>query len=924
MDTQRWKQLEALFIAALEEDAAVRPAFLDEACNGDEALRAELESMLSANDQSMALALEDRLLAESNDTANDPEDLVGAHIGPYRLEELIGAGGMGEVYLAQRDDQQYEQKVALKLVGIGYRSQQIMTRFRMERQVLARLSHPNITQLLDGGIDQAGRPYLVMQYVEGLPITEYCDKHALAIDERLTLFITVCDAVQHAHRNLVVHRDLKPSNILVTEDGVVKLLDFGIAKLLNPDWDVSVAVTRSQVRLMTPEYAAPEQVKGEPITTATDVYALGALLYEILSGRRPYQLSHRVQAEIERIICEVDPARPSTAITEASEPSKQGKDTSSEAVSRARNTGVNRLKKILQGDLDNIVLMALRKEPTRRYVSAAQLSEDISRYQNGLPVRAQKDAVGYRMQKFVRRHRTGVIFSALLLALLVGFSIVTATQSRLLRAERDTARLEKDRSEQVIGLLVDLFQTANPALAPGGDTLSIREFVKKGADKVLEDVADDEVLSIQFKHTLGRMYTAQGQFKEALALLEDAYKSQEARYGEDDSTTTAYMHSYAMQAYWLADRETAGALLPEILERNKRIFGPKHPRVAQSLMSASLVTADKGEKLALLEESLAMRKELLPANHMDIAESLNQLAIFYNNENQWDQAAVMFRESLAILEVILAPNHPNVIAVMNNLATVLNRDSQIEEAIKTQRDAVQRLKTVARDSSVQMANTRNNLAVLLTQHGDYEAAEKEFRHALGVQLALLGEKHDRVLSTRRSLAIILSKLNRHEEALDLMAQSVAGHKARPDMMTNKWTGSMIAQYGILLFEAGKKEDAFNEAALGLQIIEATTGENDPVRANGYMWWGLILMDRGALEEATPYLRDALSIRASLYEASDGLVGEAQCIYGMLLAKQGETAEALDMLKKGIATYEKWPRAQVSWLNAARQALAGLG
>ena len=920
MDTERWKQLEALFIAALEKDEASRPAFLDEACGTDQALRAELESMLSANDQSMALALEDRLLAESAGALDNPANLIGKDVGPYRLEALIGAGGMGEVYLAQRNDQQYEQKVALKLVRAGYRNSQIMTRFRMERQVLARLSHPNITQLLDGGIDDAGRPYLVMQYVEGLPITEYCDKHTLSIDDRLTLFTTVCNAVQHAHRNLVVHRDLKPSNILVTEEGVVKLLDFGIAKLLNPDWEMSVAVTRSQVRLMTPEYAAPEQVKGKPVTTATDVYALGVLLYEILSGRRPYQLNHRVQSEIDRIICEVDPARPSTAITETQEE----KDTSSEAVSRARNTGVGRLKKMLQGDLDNIVLMALRKEPTRRYVSAAQFADDIVRYQSGLPVSAQKDSFSYRTKKFVRRHRTSVFFSASLLLLLLGFSTVTVYQSRLLKSERDTARLEKNRAEQVIGLMVDLFETANPTLAPGGDTLSIREFVKKGADKILEDVADDEVLSIQFKHTLGRMYTAQGQYKEAVALLEDAYTSQEARYGAYDSTTTAYMHAYAMQAYWLGDRETAGALLPDVLERNKRIFGPSHPRVAQSLMSKSLVTADTDEKLALLEASLAMRKELLPANHMDIAESLNQLAIFHVNQNHWDQAASMFKESLAILEEILAPNHPNVIAVMNNLATVLNRASQIDEAILIQSEAVERLKTVTRDSSVQMANTRNNLGVLLTQNGEFEAAEREFRHALGVQLALLGENHDRVLSTRRSLAIILSKLNQHDEALRLMAQSVAAHKARPDMTTNKWTGSMIAQYGILLFEAGHKEEAFREAKLGMEILEATTEKIDPQRASGQLWLGMILMDRGALQEAEPHLRNALNARTSLYETNDGQIGEVQCIYGMLLAKLGQLDEARVMLEQGITSYEKWPRAQPSWLNSARVTLAELG
>ena len=393
MDAQRWGKIESLFFTAIELNPRERAAFLEAACDGDISLREELEAMLAADEDSMAFALESKFFSEES-LKPDPSKLIGMHIGPYRVEQIIGEGGMGTVYLAERDDEQFNQKVALKLVRPGYHSAELYRRFRIERQILARLTHPNITRLLDGGITPDGQPYLVMQYVEGRPITAFCDEQSLSIGERLSLFRTVCAAVHHAHRNLVVHRDLKPSNILVTDDGVVKLLDFGIAKLLEPELYVSKVVTQSQMRLMTPEYAAPEQVRGDTITTATDIYALGVLLYELLSGRRPYRLTSRIQAEIERIICEEDPQRPSTALTAGAQRTTVTTDPTAEVLSRARRTGVSRLKKMLQGDLDNIVMMALRKEPDRRYNSAKQLAEDISSYLSGRPVDARSNTAG--------------------------------------------------------------------------------------------------------------------------------------------------------------------------------------------------------------------------------------------------------------------------------------------------------------------------------------------------------------------------------------------------------------------------------------------------------------------------------------------------------------------------------------------------
>lgn len=378
-------------------------------------------------------------------------------IGPYRVVREIGSGGMGVVYLAVRDDPQFQRRVALKVVRRGMDTAEVVRRFGLERQVLSALNHPNIAALLDGGVTEDGRPYFVMEYVEGEPIADHCDSHRLTVDERLALFRTVCGAVQFAHSNLVVHRDLKPANILITPSGVPKLLDFGIAKLLNPALAPDlIDPTAADLRLMTPEYASPEQVRGDPITTASDVYTLGVLLYELLTGHRPYRLKSRIKKDIEDVICNTDPEKPSTAVsrveviaaggTDGVSPVKSTTRTITPAdVSRARESRPERLRRRLEGDLDNIVLMAMRKEPQRRYTSAAQLADDIGRHLNDEPVIARPDRALYRATKFVRRNRGAVTVAALVtlaLTTALGLAVWQTSRAEAQRALAETGRQE--------------------------------------------------------------------------------------------------------------------------------------------------------------------------------------------------------------------------------------------------------------------------------------------------------------------------------------------------------------------------------------------------------------------------------------------------------------------------------------------------
>ncbi len=417
MTPERWQQVKGIFQEALDQETGRCAEFLDEACGDDAELRREVESLLLADNG--ATNPLDKAISQIASTLIPMEQgstMLGRRIGVYRVTGLIGQGGMGAVYRAARDDHQYDKEVAIKLVKGGLGPDFALQRFRRERQILARLEHPNIARLLDGGTTDEGWPYLVMEKIDGQTISEYCEIHSLSIRQRLELFRFVCAAVQYAHQNLIIHRDIKPSNILVANDGVPKLLDFGIAKLLDPEHTLNTAdndpgQTATAMRVMTPAYASPEQARGEPVTTSTDIYSLGIVLYELLTNQRPYQIKGNSFLEIERAICSTEPEKPSAAV-------------------RQNSTGQIKLSRQLAGDLDNIILMALRKEPERRYGSVEQFSEDIRRHLDGLPVNARQDTVRYRTSKFVRRHLWGVLASTLIALLLIAGAAFSTYQAR--------------------------------------------------------------------------------------------------------------------------------------------------------------------------------------------------------------------------------------------------------------------------------------------------------------------------------------------------------------------------------------------------------------------------------------------------------------------------------------------------------------
>src|ERR1700730_13881264 len=452
MTPERWQQIDEMFHAALAVDCGQRFAFLDKECDGDNALRAKVAALLTSH-QEMEGFIAGSVFADAAQilVEDEAQAMIGQRIGLYKISREIGHGGMGTVYLATRDDDQYEKQVAIKVVKRGMDTDLVLDRFRNERQILASFDHPNIARLLDGGSTENGLPYFIMEYIEGQALDEYCDGRRLSTVARLELFRTVCSAVQYAHQHLVIHRDIKPSNILVTADGVPKLLDFGIAKLLHTEANQPSATTAMMLRVMTPEYASPEQVRGDQVTTVSDVYSLGVLLYELLSGHSPYHFKTLLPQEVAQVIRDSEPEKPSAVINRVEEVTtggRKGRTLTPESVSETREGRPDKLRRRLAGDLDNIVLMAMRKDPRRRYSSVGQFAEDIRRHLEGLPVIARKDTFRYRSAKFVERNTVAVAAAAIIALIVIAGIVTTTWEAHVARNERARAEASGARAER--------------------------------------------------------------------------------------------------------------------------------------------------------------------------------------------------------------------------------------------------------------------------------------------------------------------------------------------------------------------------------------------------------------------------------------------------------------------------------------------
>jgi eukaryotic-like serine/threonine-protein kinase len=844
-----WTRIKEILAGALELEAPARAGFLAAACGADAALRREVESLL-AEEASLGDFLTEPIFSLHGEPEPVEDPNLGRVVGSYRLVRRLGHGGMGTVYLGERADGHFEQQVAVKLIKRGMDSDEILRRFRDERQILATLVDDHVARLYDGGTTEDGLPYFVMEYVEGEPIDRYCDRRGLSIGERLRLFHAVCDAVHVAHQNLVVHRDLKPGNVLVTADGVPKLLDFGIAKLLTADGGAADAPTVLGAALpFTPGYASPEQMRGEPVTTASDVYSLGVLLYVLLTGRRPYDADTLRPDVWAQLICEQEPPKPSTAVrrplerpTAAGEPGAAVAEAPPAEASPAaamRDGDRRRLRRRLTGDLDTIVMTAIAKDRRHRYGSAEQLAEDVRRHLEGLPVRARPLTLRYRAGKFVRRHGWGVGVAAAAVALLVGFAVTMTVQ-------RNRTAVERDRAQRVTEFLVDSFEVSNPGHAKG-EEITARAVLDQGAARIGAELAGQPLTEATLDDAMGRVYRNLGLFDQAKPLLEAALRLREAALGPDHPDTTTSRVHLSLVLRDLGDAAGAERLLREAipaLERHRSEPGGELA-LSQGLHNLASLLADRGqydEAEADFRRALAIKRRLLEGrSDADLATTLNSLGKLMNDRGRLDQAEPLFREALAVRRAVHGPIHPEVSTALNNLATLLAEKKDYREAGALYEEDLALRRKLYGDDDSHVAVALNNLALLRQDEGDLAAAEPLFRQALAILEKTFGDAHPNVAVARRNLAALLAARGQ---------PAACEEQARPAL------ASLQAKFKPDHWRVADAESVLGGCLVGLGRL----AEAEPLLVKGYE--GVVKVQG----DATSYARDARARLVALYEA----------------------------------------------------------
>ncbi len=882
-----------MFYAASELDPAERGVFIAASCGDDAALRAELEALLRASEYTHGFL--EKPLSEAARVVVEGTEQAGQLIGRYRVIRELGEGGMGRVYLAVRADEQYQQQVAIKLMHGGLvPSKTMLLRFRTERQILANLQHPNIARLLDGGVTDAGSPYLVMEYVDGVPIHKYCEGRP--IEERLKLFRTVCGAVEYAHANLVVHRDIKPLNILVTADGTPKLLDFGIAKLLDPNFAGAPAGTRTYAtdRLMTPEYASPEQILGEPVTTATDVYALGTLLYELLAGTQPFAAQKLSPLAFARFITEVDPEPPSAAAARNAQI----------PVADARR---------MRGDLDNVVRTAMRKEPARRYASVAQFSADIEAYLEGYPLRAGADSWRYRAGKFLGRHKRGAAVTAAVVVLLVGSTIEMAVLAQRARREQAIAQQESQ-------FLASVFSASMPEESRG-TTITARDLLDRGAKRIDRELAGQPEVQASMLRSIAAAYRSIGQYDQALSLAERSYALQSKLNDGRNDQMAGILDLLAELYRDKAQYDKAEPLFRKLVDVRRKIDGNQSPAYALTLSNFGECLYDDSkdaEAEPLLREALAIYKQQGPDEGAPVRD---YLALVLERKGNFQEAAQLLRECTEINLRTLGPNHPDYAISLHNLASDLIDLGDLDGAEAKLREALAATERSFGKTHPQMGYSLNNLGYVLIEKGQAPAAAPYLQQALEISLAHNGANHPRTAGYRSNLSRVLLAEGKYDAAEKGFREALAIMTAA--QASNTWAAAQMTAYlGMVYFDRGEYTEAEKLAREAMDIRRKLGGEQSPAYASSLVEIAqdrLFQHDPGGAE---PLLRQAVEIRRNKYSSHhpDTIAAEVRLGEALLAEKQYVGAESV--LQEAAVAARTAPYAPLPWEVAEAQNALG--
>ncbi|HEY4529969.1 MAG TPA: tetratricopeptide repeat protein [Luteimonas sp.] len=859
MDPEHWQRLSPLLDALLELEPGPRAQSLASLRDDDPALADELEGLLALEEG------QEDFLAEPV-VSQLPLARPNALIGPYRLERLIGEGGMGQVWLASRADGLYERRVALKLLRPGLADPNLRLRFTRERQILARLEHAHIARLLDAGISSDQQPYLALDYVDGEPITDWCRLREPPVEARLRLFLQVCEAVSHAHANLIVHRDLKPSNILVTPLEEVRLLDFGIAKLLDTP-DVGVEGTRTDARAFTLHYAAPEQVRGEPVTTMTDIYSLGVVLYEMLAGCKPYRPRRRSDAEWEEAILSADPMRPSIALLR-SDATDDGQPRTAPARPQAQ---LRRDARRIAGDLDNIVLKAMSKAPEQRYSSVEALAHDISRHLEGRPVRARPQALSYRVRKYVARHRWALGTGTAIAVVLVAALAVVLWQAQ--QAVQQAAR-----ARALQNFMVGLFENAGSA--PGGASLDIRRLLDEGVRRGELELAQQPVALAELLGVIARLRAGLGDYAQALALQE--------RQGAIIAGIESPPPGLRLQA--AID-----------IGRTRRLLGQA---------GACSAAMQPLQPVALREQ------ERMPSLAADFH---SQLARCHRDEGDLEAARAGFQRGLAIRRTI--PQHEAaVVESLWDLAVLRAAAGDSALALREQRAALALLRSSVGARHPQAIDILRSTCTLQRELGDLRAAEADCREALDLAQEIRGAQHHATVDVRRQLAALLVDEGRLGEAEVIFRDAHAWLVAR----LGSRHGDVARSRNSLAMVAWERGD-LDAALAGLREANGIwrRAGNDTLLATGLFNEATVLAGAGDHARAAERVEESLRLRSAHLGPDHGLVGTTLRLLGEIQASRGDPGAALATLRRAVALTSAFHGATHPATRRAELALARL-
>ena len=779
---ERWERVKDLLHQVMQLAPEERAPFLDRACDSDEELRAEVESLLVADEDLRSSFMQSRPAGELGEKASDGSqgrpvsDLQAGQVFAecFQIVRELGEGGMGQVWLAEQSSP-VRRQVALKLIKAGMYDKAAMQRFQSERQSLAIMDHPAIAKVFDAGATPQGQPYFVMEYVPGLPITEYCDRKKLKIEERLALFIQVCEGVQHAHQKAIIHRDLKPANILVVEvDGkpVPRIIDFGLAKAITTEFAGETLLTQSGSLVGTPGYMSPEQADPSvlDIDTRTDVYSLGVVLYVLLTGSQPLdtkQWKNRPIDELLRKLREEEPPTPSTKVNAE-------RDTSS-ARAEARGTEPRQLVSLLRGDLDWITMKALEKDRARRYGGPSELAADLRRYLDHEPVEARPASVGYRLRKYTRRHRVAVGVTAGLLLLLAAFSVLQAVQLRRITRERDRATRERDRATRITDFMTGMFKISDPSEARG-NTITAREILDKSSKDIKTGLAKDPEVQSQMMSVMSRTYAGLGLYARAYDLAKGALDSRLSLLGPDDPKTLESEGQVGVDLAYQGHYEEAEKMLRQAAEGERRVLGTDDRLTLETMdrwasVRGSLGHYDEQEKLEREVIEIGTRK-LGPENEQILRARTNLVAALWNLA-RYAEAEQEDRQLVALDRRVLGPDNPRTLLAMGNLALVLKSEGRYSEAEAQSRELLAADQRVMGPEHPATANTMENLSSLLIEEGRLPEAEKMSGEALGIRLHSLGPDHPSTLTSKINLSIVLFKEGHLREAEKVQREALA-------------------------------------------------------------------------------------------------------------------------------------------------------